>query len=88
MKSSDPAFIRCNGDESTGKVANDKKLDAEEAEHGKEVQQSKCARAGCVNRPRFDSMFCSDSCGVSALELDLLRSFQEGGDIHPSILRS
>jgi hypothetical protein len=51
-------------------------------------QPSQCARSGCTSKPRFDSMFCSDSCGVSALELDLLRSFQESSDIHPSVLRN
>jgi len=47
-----------------------------------------CAREGCSQKPRFDSIFCSDSCGVSALELDLLRSYQESSDIHPSVLRN
>ena len=47
-----------------------------------------CAREGCSRKPRFDSLFCSDSCGVSALELDLLRSYQESSDIHPSVLRN
>ena len=47
-----------------------------------------CGRKGCLHLPRFDSLFCSDSCGVSALELDLLHSFQESSDIHPSILRN
>ena len=47
-----------------------------------------CAAKGCCRRPRFDSLFCSDSCGVSSLELDLLHSFQESSDIHRSILRN
>jgi hypothetical protein len=47
-----------------------------------------CAREGCTRKPRFDSLFCSDSCGVSALELDLLRSYEESSDIHPSVLRN
>lgn len=50
------------------------------------VQQ--CVRAGCVMRPRFDSMFCSDACGVAALEVDLLRSLQYANDIHPAHLRN
>ena len=47
-----------------------------------------CARNGCTKSPRFDSLFCSDSCGVSALESDLLRTFQYASDIHPSMLRN
>lgn len=49
--------------------------------------QSKCARNCCDRKPRFDSVYCSDSCGVVALELDLLRSLQYAGDIHPALLR-
>ena len=47
-----------------------------------------CAAQGCSHKPRFDSIFCSDACGVGALELDLLHSFQYANDIHPSLLRS
>jgi hypothetical protein len=46
-----------------------------------------CVRVGCRNRRRFDSQFCSDACGVSVLEQDLLQTLQEAGEIHPSILR-
>ncbi|KAL3809089.1 hypothetical protein ACHAXA_011777 [Cyclostephanos tholiformis] len=46
-----------------------------------------CAREGCDRRPRFDSIFCSDSCGVSTLEGDLLRSLQYATKLHPSVLR-
>jgi hypothetical protein len=46
-----------------------------------------CARKGCLKKPRFDSMFCSDACGVSALESDLLRTFNYVSDIHPSTFR-
>lgn len=46
-----------------------------------------CARKGCNRRPRFESVFCSDSCGVSTLELDLLRSLQYATKLHPSVLR-
>jgi hypothetical protein len=45
-----------------------------------------CARKGCDQRPRFDSIFCSDSCGVSTLEVDLLRSLQYAMKLHPSVL--
>lgn len=47
-----------------------------------------CARVGCGTKRRFDSLFCSDSCGVSSLEKDLLRTFQYASDIHPSLLRN
>jgi hypothetical protein len=47
-----------------------------------------CSRNGCAKKPRFDSLFCSDSCGVSSLESDLLRTFQYASDIHPSLLRN
>ena len=49
--------------------------------------QQVCSREGCDNKPRFDSVFCSDSCGVSALEKDLLLSIQYASKLHPSILR-
>ena len=52
------------------------------------LSSPQCARAGCAHSPRFDSRFCSDSCGVAALELDLLHSFQESSDIHPAVLRN
>lgn len=50
--------------------------------------RQRCIRDRCRNKPRFDSLFCSDSCGLSALEQGLLRSMECGGDIHPSLLRS
>lgn len=47
-----------------------------------------CARKGCCKVPRFDSVFCSDSCGVLELERDLLRTMYLAEEIHPSLLRS
>lgn len=47
-----------------------------------------CVRVGCPRKPRFDSIFCSDACGVSALQMDLLHAFQYANDIHPSLLRT
>lgn len=44
-----------------------------------------CSRLGCKRKPRFDSIFCSDSCGVSTLETDLLRTLQYASKIHPSV---
>ena len=65
------------------------KLDSgESAVSGKNEEPSACARKGCSRKPRFDSVFCSDACGVSALESDLLRTFQYASDIHPSLLRN
>lgn len=61
-------------------------IDGESAEP--EKVRHICSRRGCLQQPRFDSLFCSDSCGVSSLELDLLHSFQESSDIHPSVLRN
>lgn len=61
-------------------------LDDDDTKKNKEP--SACARSGCTRKPRFDSLFCSDSCGVSALEGDLLRTFQYASDIHPSMLRN
>lgn len=46
-----------------------------------------CARVDCDKRSRFDSIFCSDSCGVSTLEKDLLHSLQFAAKLHPSVLR-
>ena len=46
-----------------------------------------CARPCCKRKPRFDSAFCSDGCGVSTLELDVLRSLQYANEIHPYQLR-
>ena len=46
-----------------------------------------CARMDCDKRSRFDSIFCSDSCGVSTLEKDLLHSLQFAANLHPSVLR-
>jgi hypothetical protein len=47
-----------------------------------------CVRVGCDHKPRFDSLFCSDACGVSCLEADLMRSFFDAYSIHPSLVRA
>lgn len=47
-----------------------------------------CTRRGCCKKPRFDSVFCSDPCGVSALEYDLFRSLEVAGEMHPSLMRT
>ena len=51
------------------------------------VKDNKCSRQGCNLKPRFDSRFCSDSCGVCCLERDLLESLKFANKIHPSVLR-
>ncbi len=58
-------------------------------DNGQDVTSKKvCGRQGCNEVPRFDSIFCSDSCGVSTLETDLLRSLQYANKLHVSVLRS
>lgn len=52
------------------------------------TESGHCARIGCQQKPRFDSAFCSDSCGVNALETDLLYSLKYAQELHPSVLRS
>ncbi len=46
-----------------------------------------CARASCGRLPRYDSSFCSDACGVSQLERDLLDALEYSEEVHPSQLR-
>ena len=46
-----------------------------------------CAREVCINKPRFDSIFCSDSCGIAIVEADLLQSLQYSSEMHPATLR-
>jgi hypothetical protein len=66
-----------------GNGGNDGGTEGKEGECENEI----CVRPGCCFKPRFDSLFCSDSCGISVLETDLLRTFQDASDIHPSVLR-
>ena len=47
-----------------------------------------CIRPSCKRKPRFDSAFCSDACGVSVMETDLLRSLSFANNMHPYNLRS
>jgi len=54
---------------------------------GTKTERAICKRKGCSKFSRFDSTFCSDACGVSTLESDLLRTFFYSSDIHPSSLR-
>lgn len=56
--------------------------------YGSKSEEAVCARIGCCKKPRFDSLFCSDSCGVSELERDLLRALYIAGELHPSMMRT
>jgi len=47
-----------------------------------------CIREGCKRKPRFDSSFCSDACGASTMESDLLRSLSFANNMHPYNLRN
>jgi len=51
-------------------------------------QRQGCIRQGCNQKCRYDSRFCSDSCGVSTLEADLLKTLKYASKLHPPALRS
>lgn len=65
-----------------------RKPPARRSEKDTKRDEAVCARRGCSKRPRFDSLFCSDSCGVSELERDLLRAMYIAGELHPSLMRT
>jgi hypothetical protein len=73
-----------NGSNHTGRqpsqLSKARKGDADET-----VQS--CARQGCTHKPRFDSIFCSDSCGIAIVEADLLQSLEYSSEMHPATLR-
>ena len=70
-------------------LSNEDSTDNNGEVESKVVKESQvCSREGCKRKPRFDSMFCSDSCGISSLESDLLQSLQYAGKLHPSVLRA
>lgn len=73
--------------EETKHVEDDEKKKEEKMKKGKQ-KQKQCLREGCQNRPRFDSSFCSDACGVSALEHDLFLTIRDSSEIHPAVLRN
>jgi hypothetical protein len=67
--------------------------DSEESSHDKDKEDKKkpkvaiCSRTGCDKRARFDSTFCSDGCGVSVAESDILKSMElASATLHPSAL--
>jgi hypothetical protein len=47
-----------------------------------------CIHQRCKRKPRFDSSFCSDACGVSVMETDLVRSLSFANNMHPFHLRN
>jgi len=55
---------------------------------GKRNVRPVCIRKDCYNKSRFDSVFCSDGCGVACLEADLLRTFNYVSDVHPALFRN
>mmetsp|Transcript_31680 Transcript_31680/g.46113 ORF Transcript_31680/g.46113 Transcript_31680/m.46113 type:complete len:607 (-) Transcript_31680:138-1958(-) len=63
-------------------------LDLTAAEEQEERPTNCCARPYCMKKPRFDSVYCSDGCGISTLEKHLLRSLEYAEDVHPSLLRT
>mmetsp|Transcript_1548 Transcript_1548/g.2480 ORF Transcript_1548/g.2480 Transcript_1548/m.2480 type:complete len:1222 (-) Transcript_1548:234-3899(-) len=63
-------------------------LDLTAADEQEEQPTNCCARPSCTKKPRFDSVYCSDGCGVSTLEKHLLRSLEYAEDVHPSLLRT
>ena len=73
----------------SNKVTDDDETDEHENDDENSVNAGdSCGRSGCKRKRRFDSLFCSDSCGLSCVEKDLLRTFQYASDIHPSLLRN
>jgi len=46
-----------------------------------------CLRSDCHRKARFDSVYCSDGCGVHVAESDLLDSFKFAINMHPHLLR-
>lgn len=83
------AFVSKNGKKSQLKKHASKKNESKSQYNETSIKgKSLCARRGCKKHPRFDSIFCSDACGVSALEFDLLRSLQYASEAHPSVLRA
>jgi hypothetical protein len=60
----------------------------EDVDEDDDAESVTCCRPNCTRKRRFDSVFCCDACGISVLETDLLRSFHDSSNLHPSVLRS
>jgi hypothetical protein len=79
-------------DKNNSQEDEDTAMNSEESEDAESmvtpVENLVCASPSCSRKPRFDSLFCSDACGVHMSEIDLLLTLQCAEDIHPSLLRS
>lgn len=53
----------------------------------KRTNSGTCTRQDCYRKCRFDSMFCSDGCGIALVEMDLLKSFELAATLHPTAVR-
>lgn len=84
-----PALSNIQSNDDTNETSNGTTNGTPPLSGGEKEEQKPtiCARKECTRKPRFDSLFCSDSCGVSAMESDLLRTFLYSSDMHPSVFR-
>jgi hypothetical protein len=78
---------KMNSDESSSTLNNDDNDEDQKVEGEMYQSTGICSRIGCERKHRFDSSFCSDACGLATLEMDLLKTFHDASDIHPSVLR-
>ena len=72
-----------NKEESRGRI----RARTTRVRHSPKRNNQQCIRIGCTNKPRFDSAFCCDGCGISTMEKDLLCSLQYAAEMHPYQLR-
>lgn len=94
----DPAEDDVASDDGDGSISLDgfsplyaaasKNSDYQEGGGGKRDVRAVCIRKDCCNKSRFDSVFCSDGCGVACMEADLLRTFNYVSDVHPALFRN
>lgn len=77
------SFVR-NNDENRGRI---RARSTRVRNSPKRKKRLYCIRPGCKKKPRFDSAFCSDGCGIITMEKDLLSSLQYASDMHPYELR-
>ena len=73
---------------STTNAGSNENSDSQGGGGGKRDVRTVCIRKDCCNKSRFDSVFCSDGCGVACLEADLLRTFNYVSDVHPALFRN
>lgn len=70
----------------------EEETDGDKSEKPDKADESKdhptiCIRVGCERQQRFDSCFCSDACGVSTMESDLLRTLKLAQRLPPEYLK-